>query len=118
MYPQISCPAAVYKGNVPSLSIFFILKWSEESCGLHKLRSVGCSFPSVRKENMTVISINIIFSLFLIVLLTIFMIIHIKYVKPALTRGLTVHDLEAPGQVPTSPSPKSDPGCKTISYVA
>jgi len=45
-----------------------------------------------------------------------FLIIHIKYFKPALTRGLTAHDcggplfVETTGQVPTFPSPKSDPG--------
>jgi len=44
-----------------------------------------------------------------------FMIIYIEYVKQALIRGLTAHDcgglqlVEAPGQVPTLPSPKSGP---------
>jgi len=32
----------------------------------------------------------------LLLLVTIFMIIHIKYVKPALTRGLTDHDCGGP----------------------
>jgi len=42
-------------------------------------------------------------------LLTIFMIIHTEYVKPALTRGLMAHDCRGPqfvedhGQVPTLP---------------
>jgi len=47
-------------------------------------------------------------------LLLIIIIIHIKYVKPALTRGLTARDcgglqfMEVPGQVPTLSCPKSD----------
>jgi len=47
------------------------------------------------------------------------MIIHIKYVNPALTRGLTAHECAGPQfvevhwQVPTLPSPKSGPGCMT-----
>ena len=65
---------------------------------------------------MKIISKNENFSLFpKLSLLTMFMIICIEYVKQALIRGLTAHDcgglqlVEAPGQVPTLPSPKSGP---------
>jgi len=47
---------------------------------------------------------------FLILLLwTIFMAIHIKYVKAALTKGSRLMTVEAFGRVPTLPSPKSGP---------
>jgi len=45
----------------------------------------------------------------LLLLLTIFMIIHSKYVKPALARGSRLLTVEATGQVLTLPSPKSVP---------
>jgi len=47
--------------------------------------------------------------------LTIFMIIHINYVKLSLTKGFTAHDCGGPyRQVPTLRSPKYSPG----SYVS
>ena len=64
--------------------------------------SVGCSFPSVKKERMTIISINLNFSSFTY---TIFIIIYVEYVKSSLNIELTtrcggLQFLEALGQVP------------------
>jgi len=48
----------------------------------------------------------------MLLLLTIFMIIHIKYVTPALARELMT--VEALGQVLTLPSPESFPNSTSI----
>ena len=72
--------------------------------------------PSVHQGNViqgqgnTINSKLSLFPNIVSVVLTIFVIIHTKYAKPAFTRDSRLVTVDAPRQVPFLPSPKSGPG--------